>query len=1165
MAKTLVVCGACARKFKVEERLIGRLASIKCPSCQDVGSLSVELQPSDDLLEPMPPRATGVQSAAKSASPPTKPARAKSKAPLPAAASPSTDVAQSGGTPWLTISLISVGSLIVLCGILTWWFLQDPFAAWKPAHIVLMTPNKMAIGLSRQGGDEYRVVTTLRGNDVERLTQALTAQGSVLLIKDEAVVQQLEHQAHPGQLLKSTEAEAVYLAIESSKPFNPSNWKGVDLLVVDDESGVGVGLARQQAGYGISAVAPRAPQLTAAEDLLKSRSIEVVRARPALVQQLLTSVRQNKSLGLALVAEVAAIDPAAPKQPKPGDRPNSPADIERWNDADIVLVDFGRSAVGLQRREGESLVVVAKTDGSRIDEVLKFLHGRPVDVIATDAKLATDVYRTAVEREPLHAALVDRVHAKFRDNWQFADQSNAEEPRLVIFRQYNVPEPQVGYFHAANPTALLFRPTGPHGPTITVPRTSIIPGTLQVARGRQILRAMTNVSFLKYCLLMVAKHLDSKPGDAPERRQVAFFAELNLPKPVEPNAPQLQDRRRGPGLGGVMMFDLDIAGAIEAAVKYQIFAGKQEKFLKDSAVYKHYEDFQNALEDQLALQLAGFGVDTCDRTYVRQRVAEYTQASGKQLTAEELLRAVHATHLLRMTVGKAQQVGDYHVSVELLRLHGGKTSVLWRDSTDDTLRDEPTPDRRFHLDSGQVARLMLPKVKPGTQPSRPASTGKSASPGDAPTKKQSASDDDQEPADGEQDSADGPLRDQRGEKKSTATGDFQGYEDELVLTPLNVRSRLDHVVYLERLPGKGWCYRSLFSSTLVPINADLVPYDPRRKPSSDPEAEQRYQAAWRFQEVKSLSEVPAEFQNRYLLCECLRQCLPQAGRVIGVARKQRRAWASFRADAGLKTGDTLIAVRQSTAGDIPLSAILRVVDRSEHMRSLGADVDVSNVVELEVEANGMEEVWEDLVDIAVNDLVQRPTRATPVIGIMTPLYLPPEPKSDVVNECMAMIRKETRKNRRGKQFINEREEMSHAEVLVDKLRQDLRSQSQISGQTLTNSFTDAFRRLGVRTQQLPWSEQFFHMKEVDQDREAALKFKELARLGANYVVGSYIRPVGATIRFDNGVNSLNVHTFDWSLGVRTADLNPDDKDFIKQSELKANWKVRVQPRHLEKQ
>lgn len=1091
MSRTTVVCGACDRQLKIDSARLDRLRRLKCPGCESVGQLA----PLEPVVLVLPAPSTSEASKA----------RAK----------------RESRSVWIHRGLFALLALGVGSGLVfAWMKFSEPYPEWKSATLVLVDPGVAAIGVCSAEGDGFRAVAKVRRDELPRLLDHLQGR-NVPILSDRVATRNILRLAQIGQPLDKDSVEVVYGAIAAQKPLDPDGWGTADFCLVDIERCVSVAMAWSGESYEIRSAVFGADRMLEARRILDERKAPIVSCSPAVIARLVQQRRQGPLVPESLLASIRAVDPKlhppTVTPPAPPAHPHAPPrlNLDAWHDAQIVLEDLGRTAVGLRRNDDDDLQVVAKVDARQLPDVQDFLRRREVDYIVAYPSLAADVYRASTPGQPLDQNLADRVLRLYRSDWEFA----GADPRLVIFLQRGIPAPQLGFLESANPSTFTYLPQGRLGKAITVAKAEVIPGTLQVARGRGLLNAVTNASFLQYCYLMIAAHLDSSPGSKGERRLLACHTEIELTPPVEPKPPKLSPNRR-PGLvvhegGGRTTTEFDIVGLAEAMVQFRLFANKHAQFVRDSANYQRYADYQAAIDDQVSAQLAQFGVETCGRTMIRDSLAKLHRTNPRP-GPEEVLQELGATHLVWLNVGRAEQRGDYRLAIRLLQNQDGKITTLWSDAIDDTVRRDPSPERQFHLDSGTIVRLFRPKTdqKPSKKPTKPPLNG-----GD-----------------------DGVA-----EVATANSVSFQPYESPGVLKPANADRRPDHLVYLEDLPT-GKFYRPLFSVEHRAVPGELVPYEVNRKPSTNALEEQQYQAAWKYTPVLDINDVPADLQLRYLVCECLRHTLPPAGRIYRVNAETKQAWALFRKDAGLKAGMFLAALRVAEDGSqTALATLLRVNQVTE------------GEVELAITDAGMESIWPDTDDLRVDDLVLQPSRVEHVVGIMTPLYLSPEAKSDVVAECLGLVKK-------GIVQVKPHQDRSHVDTkeTTAVLRRMLRDQTVVTGQDLVNQFSGAFRKLGVATRELPWSDRFQELEEVDQDREAAMKFQELARLGANHVIGSYIRPVAANTNFSKGVNQLHVHTFDWSVGVRKTDLNPDDKNFIRQSELKANWKIRVRPKMLEK-
>lgn len=944
-----------------------------------------------------------------------------------------------------TAGWLGLGSGSMALGLIIWALLRpvDPFKEWNKADLVFLDPGKSAVGLAL-GSDEslVNVVQTNGVTSLDQLVSYLIEQRKDVESKDRELSRLLFEQTIAGERLDARLATMVKKYRERYRPFNPEEWKDAPIVFADVKAGVGIGISRRGDGnYRTGAIYYHSDDLGKVVQVVTPQDkSQVIYNEPALAKALVEICGSDAPVIDELATRIAKLDIAR----------NVPTlDMQPWNSAEVVLLDPDRTAVGLRREAGPDgaagFLVVAKAQPPHLKTVMDSIRGRHAEVIANDLNLAAEAFHSGEENEQLEASLSKRLTNKFV--WRKLVDPDAQ---IVVFRETTSTIPQVGFFQSVEQDALVYLPFGLLGPPVTVPKSTLVPGAVQLARGTQIRHSLSDVSFLQYAALMVVQSLGFKPLSEPERHLVAIQVQVD---PVN---------------NGGKDTSADVGARLVAWGRGRIATPRD-------------------LETVLGEHLKKFGVEVCDAAYVNRMIPD----SSSALSTNDFVAKLYATDLVKLTITRPPPRGELHAAVDFLHYENGKSTTFWAGSTDDLLRQDGAlsrPEQNFHLDSGEIVRLELPKSAIGS-------------------------------------------------------GKFHGYEDAAVLAPPRVSERVDHVVYLEQSEN-GYFYRPLFSSARYPIEGKPVRDDPSQKQVTKQHESGKAEGAWKYRAITKAQEAGEDHVNRFCFCQCLRHCLPRAGRVTEVNKQKRTAAVSMRPDAALKEGDYLIGMRpvdRTEKSFTLLAAILRVQQSHE------------SSVDLEIAENELTNTWPEMVDLQVGDIVVRPVRTKCQIGVPRPEYVEPEPNSDVRKELQSLGNKAAQS---GRMVADGRMDAGVAQA-----QQDVRRETLIAGQKLANKFSSAMLKLGTPTVELT---------DEDQSQSLGTKFDMLVAMGATHVIATYITPVAAHVeRERQGRVAIDVHTFEWSIGVRRSGIPFEGKDANnagqdgKESRLKDNWVVRVRRKQID--
>ena len=371
--------------------------------------------------------------------------------------------------------------------------------------------------------------------------------------------------------------------------------------------------------------------------------------------------------------------------------------------------------------------MISEAEGELAEATLRASRNWHIPRIGDDAALTREVFQRVAPGQMIPKELEATIRKEYWKPQRFGPYPPAtktSELELVVFRDLEKYDLRMGYHrpkgfsppaNSAETAALMLQPSDreglnffPLGPAPErVPWSRVQPGSARRGPVEDMLRTLSDVDFLEYCILRIAQQLGSVEKDGKlqpkPRPSVLVHVDIDIPNDHEDFYKsldvQLQQQGKQPeyieaqGLLGILAFFVDLG--VRTSVPARRKALHEEMLQTDP--HRRAKHLSRYVEDEIMARMSRCGISP-----ISDKDRNLIASSG----LKGALRGAtdhDATHLLLVTVKNARTTGDYHLAMRLYREDGKE---VWTDEGDRVL-DTAGVGSQYHVASGRPALVYL--------------------------------------------------------------------------------------------------------------------------------------------------------------------------------------------------------------------------------------------------------------------------------------------------------------------------------------------------------------------------------------------------------------------------------------------------------------------------
>ena len=356
--------------------------------------------------------------------------------------------------------------------------------------------------------------------------------------------------------------------------------------------------------------------------------------------------------------------------------------------ADFLVLQPQSHCLGIRVLENGQFQVIARAKGRLALSADRMAYSSNIHRVR-DNRLARDLWLKSEIAQPLSSSLTKRLKAY----WQPRVYVPEKASEMISFHDLRRGQHRVGYYLGHDEASLKF--VGISSQPEQAPRSHINVGTAQRGRPEELLEQDDQFDYIDYCLLQVAKKMNS-PEESTHHR-LAIYAKLDL---SEGNFQPIKRTDSGDPINDFLA----------------LVASASEQKLRSSQLRGHLEAVRNALEDDVYAKLNKLGISVVERENVRALMSEQNMAGwnkSHRLIDQVLGRKnpfgqlLYATHVLYIELGDSSSAERVRFSVRLNDAYSGE--VLWANTSERPIYASHTTQQHL-VTSGKVVLINPPKT-----------------------------------------------------------------------------------------------------------------------------------------------------------------------------------------------------------------------------------------------------------------------------------------------------------------------------------------------------------------------------------------------------------------------------------------------------------------------
>ncbi|WP_339749015.1 GYF domain-containing protein [uncultured Rubinisphaera sp.] len=381
--------------------------------------------------------------------------------------------------------------------------------------------------------------------------------------------------------------------------------------------------------------------------------------------------------------------------------------IKSWQDTEFVLFNPGQTTVGM-KVEPDCFRVVKIAEGSQAEDVIGACRNWHIPRVSDDPSFVRDVSKRVSPGDALPVELEKKITSEYwkRNNFvPFAPEISERELELVTYRDLESYDMRFGVFLDADPKGLTYFSNGKDPQTISW--SDVQAGSARRGPVDDVMRNLTSVDFLEYCLLRVAQKLGTPTNHSTQaeiRPRVLVRVEIDVPddhlRHYEKIDQQLEQQGQplssfqAEGLPAILL--MGFMEANRASIPGRRLQLRQQMLETDP--HKKVRHLSRYVEDEVLARLSSLNL-----LAITQQDQNLLASMASLEQTLEMASVNDATHLLRVIVKNSRATGDYHLSVRLYREDGGE---VWVDEGDRVITSEGIASQ-YHVSSGNMGLIYL--------------------------------------------------------------------------------------------------------------------------------------------------------------------------------------------------------------------------------------------------------------------------------------------------------------------------------------------------------------------------------------------------------------------------------------------------------------------------
>ncbi|MCA8989462.1 MAG: hypothetical protein KDA78_17560, partial [Planctomycetaceae bacterium] len=383
--------------------------------------------------------------------------------------------------------------------------------------------------------------------------------------------------------------------------------------------------------------------------------------------------------------------------------------VKKWEGTDFVLLNPTHYTVGV-KREGDSFRLTQSAEWASAEDVRGACRNWHIPRIPDDPAYTRNLASSVKPGEVIPDQYVKFIKDEIWGHHQyapFAPEMPEQELQLVTFRELKSYDMKLGLYVDADAEGLSYF-TLQEDP-VRVAWNEIQPGSARRGDVQDVLRNMTSVDFLEYCLLRVAQKLGTVEDELSHiRPRLLVKVDLEIPDDhlrfYEKIDQQLEAQGRTPeveyasGTLGVLAYFFNSVN--RASIPGRRLQLRREMLATDP--HRRVRHLSRYVEDEVLARLSQLNIQSITE---KDRELLASISSDELDQSLELASSNDATHLLRVIVKDSKNSGDYHLSVRLYREDG---KGIWTDEGDRVMTT-PGVASQYHTASGHLGLVYLKK------------------------------------------------------------------------------------------------------------------------------------------------------------------------------------------------------------------------------------------------------------------------------------------------------------------------------------------------------------------------------------------------------------------------------------------------------------------------